>query len=239
MKRDGYGWSPYWFPMLAFLLLVEISGRAGEGAQAPLLLLKVVVPAGLVLWYARRGRYPELGGYPPGAAGIAGDVAVGLLGAALWVAPFLWFDSLRPDEPGFDPHLLGESAVPAVLALRFIGYACVTPFVEELFVRSWLIRYIDVFDVRKDFRDVPIARFSWRSFLVVTGYFVFTHVDWEWGVMLGWTLLTLAWFYHRRHLAPLVLVHAVTNGAIFVFVVLFDGKLTDAAGEPIRLWFFV
>lgn len=244
--REGYGWAPYWFPMLAFLLFVEVGNRSATGVQLALLVLKVAVPAGLLLWYARRGLYPELRGYPAGVGGIVGDVAVGLLGAALWVVPFLWLDSLRPVDPGgFDPSLLGESlglgesGVVGVLALRAIGYAAVTPFVEELFVRSWLIRYIDVFDVRKDFRDVPMARFTWRSFLVVTGYFVFTHADWEWGVMLAWTLLTLAWFYRRGHLAPLVLVHAVTNGSIFAFVVLFDGYFLDAEGVPIDLWFFL
>ena len=126
-----------------------------------------------------------------------------------------------------------------MLALRAIGYAGVTPFVEELFVRSWLLRFIDVFDQRKDFRKVPMARFTWRSFLVVVGFFVFTHVQWEWGVMFGWVLLTQAWFYYRGHLMPIVIAHAVTNGAIWAFVVAFDGRFTDASGAPIPLWFFL
>jgi CAAX prenyl protease-like protein len=164
---------------------------------------------------------------------------VGLVGALLWVAPFLLYDALRPEEPGFDPRQLGERAVPVALSLRALGYAGVTPFVEELFVRSWLIRFIDVFDQRRDFRKLPIARFTWRSFLVTVGFFVFTHQSWEWGVMLGWTLLTMAWFYHRGHLLPVVIAHAVTNGAIFAFVVLFDGRFRDASGAPIALWFFL
>ena len=98
---------------------------------------------------------------------------------------------------------------------------------------------MDVFDRRQDFRDVPIAHFTWRSFLVVTAYFVLSHVPWEWGVMLVWTLLTMAWFYYRKHLAPLVIVHAVTNGSIFAFVVLCDGVFHDAEGVPIPLWFFL
>ena len=125
------------------------------------------------------------------------------------------------------------------LALRAAGYAGVTPFVEELFVRSWLMRYVDVFDRRGDFRSVPIARFTWRSFLIVCLYFVLSHQQWEWGVMLAWTLLTMGWFYYRGHLAPLVLVHAVTNAAIFAFAVGFDGVFQDAEGRPIGLWFFL
>ena len=74
---------------------------------------------------------------------------------------------------------------------------------------------------------------------VVTVWFVFSHAPFEWGVMLGWTLLTMAWFYHRKHIAPLVLVHAVTNGAILAFVRCFDGVFRDASGAPISLWFFL
>ncbi len=114
-----------------------------------------------------------------------------------------------------------------------------TPFVEELFVRSWLLRFIDVAETRRSFRSVPIARFSPRSFAIVTLYFVLSHAIWEWGVMLAWTLLTMAWFYRRKHVAPLVLIHAVTNGAIFAFVWAFDGVFRDATGAPIPLWFFL
>ena len=94
-------------------------------------------------------------------------------------------------------------------------------------------------DRERDFRNAPIARFTWRSFLVVTLYFVFSHQQWEWGVMLLWALLTMAWFYHRRHLAPIVLVHLVTNGAILLFVVLCDGRVSGADGLPIPFWFLV
>ena len=235
-RLTGYGWAPYWFPMLAFLGLVELGGRLPDGGGLGLLGLKVALPGGLVFWYAARGRYPELRGLGP-SSGIALDVLVGLLGAALWVAPFLLFDGLRPEGAGFDAGAYG--AAGWALALRGLGYALVTPFVEELFVRSWLLRFLDVFDTREDFRKVPIARFRWRSFVLTTLYFVFSHQSWEWGVMAGWTLLTMAWFYHRRSLMALVVAHAVTNGAIFLFVLACDGRFTDAAGAPISLWFFI
>jgi CAAX prenyl protease-like protein len=224
--------------MLAFLLVVELGSRVPD-AYAPIFLaLRIMAPLGFFAYFALRGAYPELRGARWGAWALA-DVAVGLLGAAIWIAPFLLWDSLRPDERGFDTGQLGPHGAWLSQTLRFIGYAGVTPFVEELFVRSWMMRYIDVAETRRSFLSVPIARFSWRSFLVVTIYFVFSHVRWEWGVMLAWTLLTMAWFYKRQHLSPIVLVHAVTNAAIFVFVVAFDGRFRDASGAPISLWFFL
>ena len=233
------GWGPYWLPMLAFLLLIEVGRRAPDSAGGFFLGLRVLVPGALVAGYAARGRYPELRGFRVDAR-VALDVAVGLLGAALWIAPFLWFPELRPTSPGFDPaHAFGADWSGLALALRGVGYAAVTPFVEELFVRSWLLRYAQVWSSQRDFRNVPMARFTWPSFAVTTGYFVFTHQPWEWGVMFAWTLLTMAWFYHRRHIAPLILVHAVTNGAIFAFVWLGDGRVHDATGAVVPLWFLL
>jgi CAAX prenyl protease-like protein len=232
------GWAPYWMPYVAFLLLVELSGRVPEPFAPVFFALRVIAPFGLFVYFLLRGEYPELNGARWGAWAWA-DVALGLAGAALWIVPFLLFDKLRPDSPGFDVGQLGPGGEWFAQVLRGIGYIGVTPFVEELFVRSWLLRYVDVVETRKSFRSVPIARFSWRSFVVVMLWFVFSHAPFEWGVMFAWTLLTMGWFYRRQHIAPLVLVHAVTNGAIFAFVLAFDGAFRDASGAPISLWFFL
>jgi membrane protease YdiL (CAAX protease family) len=253
-KRADHGWWPYWGPFFGFLLLVELGGRLPESAQGVWLVLKVALPGLLFLWFWRDGRYPELRGYDVGAAGLAADVGVGLLGAFLWVAPFLVFDGMRPDAEGFDPAQLGEGRAWLALSVRFVGYAGVTPFVEELFMRSWLLRFLDtkaftsIPSVRRfvdrersfrDFRDVPIGHFSWLSFSLVTLFFLASHQPWEWPVMLVWTVGTMLWLYRRRRLMSLVVVHAVTNGAILLFVIWGDGRFLDAEGSPISLWFFV
>ncbi|HVN40306.1 MAG TPA: CPBP family glutamic-type intramembrane protease [Myxococcota bacterium] len=237
--RKDTGWGPYWLPMLAFLLLIEVGRRVPDSAAGFFLVLRVLVPGALVTGYAARGRYPELRGFRADAR-VALDVAVGLLGALLWIAPFLLYPGLRPNSPGFDPtRPFGPDGAALALSLRGVGYAVVTPFVEELFVRSWLLRYAQVWSSQRDFRNVPMARFTLPSFAVTTAYFVFTHQPWEWGVMFTWTLLTMAWFYHRRHIVPLILVHAVTNGAIFALVWLADGRVHDATGAVVSLWFLL
>ena len=233
------GWAPYWAPYISFLLLVELSKRVPATFAAVFFVLRVIGPLGLFAYFLMRNAYPELRAARWGMGAIA-DVAVGLVGAALWIAPFLLFDSLRPSDPGFDPGQLGRGGEWFAQTLRAIGYVAVTPFVEELFVRSWLLRFADVVETRKSFLSVPIGRFSWRSFVIVTVWFVVSHQFWwEYPVMFAWTLLTMAWFYYRKHLAPLVLVHAVTNGAIFAFVLGFDRVFRDASGAPISLWFFL
>ena len=102
--------------------------------------------------------------------------------------PYLIWASLRPSpENAFDPGALHTSLVWPTLALRLIGFALVTPFMEELFVRSWLARYIESMSTPKmDFRDVPMARFTIRSFLAVVLWFTFSHARWEWPVAVAW-----------------------------------------------------
>jgi CAAX prenyl protease-like protein len=240
VQRDGHGWGAYFWPYVSFLGIIELSRRFPDDYQPGFLLLKVAVPLGLLVWYFRRGAYPELRGHRWSWLGAAQDVAIGVLGAAIWMAPFIISDSLRPDSEGaFDPNQFGPSLAWFTLLVRAIGYGVATPFIEELFVRSWLHRYVEVFDQRRDFRDVPIGHYTRRSLAVVVVWFTVSHVPWEWPVAFAWILLTQLWFYHTRSLVSMVVVHATSNLSILAFVIAFSGWFTDGQGQPIALWFFV
>src|SRR5262245_47446591 len=123
--RRGHGWWPYLTPIFSFLLLGELAGRLGEESGAWLLPLRVAVPAGLLATFYARGAYPELRTPPPGGVlGLALDTLVGVAGAGLWMAPYLWLDHetfpafLRPDrDGGFDPELFGMGLAPLALSL--------------------------------------------------------------------------------------------------------------------------
>lgn len=220
--RNGHGWWPYLAPYATFLVLVEISNRAPEAWAPWLLVLRVLLPGAWLAAYAWQGALPELRGYRPGAAGLAQDVLCGVVIAALWMGPFLLFPSLPRPEPGegFDTGVFGPGREALALAVRLAGFALVTPFMEELFVRSFLIRLVDVVDRDMDFRKVPIARFSWRSFVVTVVWFTFTHVPWEFGVAFVAGVLFNLWLYHRRHLGAVIVAHAAANAAIWLAVVL-------------------
>lgn len=227
-QRD-HGWWPYLGPYGLFLVLVEIAGRTPESMAGWMLVARVVLPAAWMVHFAIRGAYPELRGYRPGAGGFLLDVLVGVGIAALWMGPFLLLpdavarlpELLRPDPAdGFDPAAFAPLGADAVLAVRLIGFGAVTPFVEELFVRSFLIRLVDVIDTGADFRKVPIARFAWRSFWVTVLWFTFTHVPWEWAVALPAGVVFNLWLYHRRHIGSPIVAHAAANIAIWAMVVL-------------------
>ena len=54
-----------------------------------------------------------------------------------------------------------------------------------------------------------------------------------------WIVLSNLWFYRRRSLSAIMLVHGVTNAALLALAVFGEGWLTDASGEPMGFWFFV
>jgi CAAX prenyl protease-like protein len=219
------GSAAYVAPYAVFLVLVELQARAG--AAAPLAFVaRVAAPALLLAWFWRRGAYAELRSYRADARTLL-DLAAGAAIAALWVAPYLLWPSLPRGEP-FDAELLGEGRRALTLGVRAIGFALVTPFVEELFVRSFLMRFADVFE-RGDFRSVPIARFSVRSFVATVLWFTFTHALWEWWVALPVGIAFNAWLYWRRELGACVVAHAAANASIWALVVL----------GPLPLWEFL
>jgi len=238
-RAKGHGWGAYFWPYVSFGAIAQFGTGLPETLQPLVLPLKVFTPLGLMIYYFSRGHYPELRGYPFRVSGALLDFAMGVVGAALWMAPYLFFDSLRPDDAGFDADQWGESLAPVVLAIRCIGYGVVTPLWEELLIRSWLIRYIEVFDKPGDFRDVPIGRYGRTSFWVVVVFFSFSHMPWEYLVAVPWVVLSLLWFYYRKNLMSLVILHAGSNLTIFFFVLFQTGKWLDADGNPLSLWFFI
>ena len=206
---------PYVAPYALFLVLVEL--QALLPATAPVVFpLRVIGTALLLAWYWRRGAYRELLDYRVGAGTLL-DFAAGCAIAAIWVGPYLLWPSL-PRGAAFDPELLGPDARALMLALRLAGFALVTPFVEELFVRSFLLRFAETYE-RGDYRAEPIARFGVRSFVVTVLWFTFTHAPWEWWVAFPAGIAFNLWLYARGHLTACVVAHAVANAAIWALVV--------------------
>jgi len=229
------------WPYLGFLLAVEIARRAPESAAGAMLFVKPAVPLALLLYFFfLRGEYPELRRARLQPLGTSLDVAFGIGLAGLWMAPYVFIPALRPDEPQpFSPDLLGPGHDVLALGVRLFGYAIVTPIFEELFIRSFVMRTADVFAERGDFRTVPLARYTLRSFLTTIVVFTIGHVPWEWWVAVPWVALTNLWFYWRRDLLAVIVVHGVTNATILLLAIWGSGRLDDGAGGLLSLWFFV
>jgi CAAX prenyl protease-like protein len=205
-------WFPYVAPFATFLAFTY-GGAHWPGAAHLWYLAKTVV-VGAMLWGFRR-HYSELGwGNTVGNWTIG--VVIGIVVLVVWVAPEDLLAPLRIGEaPGFNPYAfdLGTTLTWAVIAVRILGASVVVPVMEELFWRSFLMRYF----IDYHFKSVALGAFSTFSFAVVALAFGFEHPRWVVGIAAGVAYGgLLVW---RRDLFTCVLAHGVTNFGLGLYVV--------------------
>lgn len=164
-----------------------------------------VLAAGLVLFHFRHV-YHEINISQLKQTGhLLVSLSCGLLVFLLWIR----MDTVifpAQTTAGFNPLVFEDRAVQvAMVAIRLAGAVLVVPIMEELFWRSFLLRYlIDV-----SFLKVPIGQLKGFSFLACSLLFGLEHTYIAAGVMAGvaYTLL----LYHTRSIACCILAHSLTN----------------------------
>jgi uncharacterized protein len=174
--------------------------------------IKVVVVAALLFHY--RQTYTELS--LKDLARLPVTAMAGLTGILVF---FLWINmdwtlSTSSRLQGFNPTLLSGSGTQFVMTVfRIVGAVLVVPIMEELFWRSFLIRYI----IDQDFAKVPIGRFTWPSFLITVMLFGLEHHFILAGMVAGILYSTV--LYRTRSLVQCILSHAVTNLTLALYVI--------------------
>jgi hypothetical protein len=196
---------------LLFIALADLLGRVGVDAAAlrwlyPFKIFCVVVTL-IIGWR----HYHELNHVKPTPiwAGIA--VLVGFVVFVLWISLSSgWM--LIGSPGGFDPRTNGQVDW-LLVALRIGGAALVVPIMEELFWRSFLMRWLD----NTDFASVDPARVRLSSVAIAAVLFGFEHNLWLAGIVAGVAYSVL--YMRSRSLWPAVIAHAVTNGILGVWIV--------------------
>lgn len=149
---------------------------------------------------------------------------LGLAVFVIWVAPDLLFgyrhfwlfeNSLTGRAVStIDPALRHDVAF---LIIRTVSCAMLVPAFEELFWRSWLMRWL----IKPDFLAIPFGTYQRSAFWTVAVLFAIEHGPyWEVGLAAG--ILYNWWAIRTRSLADCILAHAVTNALLSAFV-LFTG----------------
>lgn len=202
MKKEYW---PYLMPFLAFLVLTY-GGVWFPGGPYVLYPIKTVVMAAL-LWYYRKV-YTEI---RPHFSWLA--VAIGVLTFILWVLPEGWYPQIGSSE--FNPYIRGTGwQAYLLIGFRLAGAVIIVPIFEELFWRSFALRWL----IKEDFTSVPIGTFTWFSCCVVILAFGFEHHRWLVGLVAG--ILYHALLYYRKDLFECILAHAVTNLLLGIYVLI-------------------
>jgi CAAX prenyl protease-like protein len=205
-------WLPYVFPFVVFLLLTGLDRFFP--AWTHLIYISKTIIVGALLWYWRHEYAadisPKLSFY-----GCVAAVFSGLLVLVIWIVPEPYLPQFG-EHSGFNPFSFGWSgmAVYGLIAMRLIGASVVVPVMEELFWRSFLMRYL----INPDFRTVPLGAFSWFSFIGVTVMFGLEHHRVIVGIVAGviYNLLLI----RQKRLRGCILAHGVTNLGLGTYVLL-------------------
>jgi CAAX prenyl protease-like protein len=198
---------------IAFIVLADLLQRAGCPAHALRWLypIKILVVTGLLAWYWRQ--YGELRQWRLGGGALAAALAAGLLVFVLWIA--LDAPWMRIGAPGAGYVPLEDGRIDWLLAgIRLAGAALVVPLMEELFWRSYLMRWL----TSPAFEKVDPARVSWLSFVITVILFAVEHDLWLAGIVAGVVYSVL--YMRLRNLWVPILAHAVTNGVLGVWIIL-------------------
>jgi hypothetical protein len=137
-----------------------------------------------------------------------------VVGIAVW---YLWVSlnaswMIIGSPEGFDPRTDGRIDW-AMVAVRIAGAALVVPVMEELFWRSFLMRWID--DV--NFEQVDPRAVRPLSVAITVVLFAFEHNQWLAGIVAGLAYSLLYMF--QRGLWSAVIAHAVTNAVLGIWIV--------------------
>ena len=189
------------------------SAMAGQGqwlyaAQAGIAALL------LMMWWRKYGelRGPAALWHCDGRALVAA-VLVGLAVFALWVLPDQPWMRLGGSDTTFVPLDGDGQRVWPLIAMRAIGAVLVVPLMEELFWRSFLMRWID----QRDFLQLDPRQVSVRAWWASSAVFALAHDQWLVALVAG---LAFGWIYRRSGRIWLaVLAHAVANLALALWVV--------------------
>ncbi len=113
---------------------------------------------------------------------------------------------------GFVPLRADGRLDPVLAALRIFGLVLVVPVMEELFWRSFLLRWIG----KRDFLAADPKKAGSAAFLLSSGLFALEHTLWFAGLLAG---LAYGWIYMRTgNLRVPIASHAITNGLLGAWI---------------------
>ena len=205
-------------PFAAFMILLVARGEVpadGSWGIDPrwIYAITVGVVGGLLAYFWRE--YGELVAQTwPSLPEIALGTGVGLVVFVLWVQLDLPWMTIGSPSASFLPLDQAGALIWPLVIVRWIGAALIVPVMEELFWRSFLMRWIQ----NPQFESVVPRQVALKAVVLSTFVFVLAHTLWLAAIIAG---LAYAWLYVRTgKLWVPIIAHAVTNGALGVWVVM-------------------
>ncbi len=197
---------------MAFIAIADLLAHAGLTADQLRWLYPVKTGVVVALLLVYRKMYVELIPRRISVGSAVASVVTGIVVLVLWVNLDAGWMQVGVSE-GFNPVDRAGRIDWMLVAWRIAGAALVVPLMEELFWRSFLMRWL----ARSDFLNVYPAQVGMQALVLTVVLFGFEHNLWLAGIVAG---LAYSLLYMRTgNIWSPILAHAVTNGLLGVWVV--------------------
>lgn len=140
-------------------------------------------------------------------------IMAGIIVFILWVGMEDFYPKIGASV-GFNPFEQNQGTAGWILmGVRMLGAVLVVPVMEELFWRSFALRFLmDTY-----FSRIALGSFTWFSFIFVSIAFGLEHHRWLPGILAGMIYALL--LYQKKNLFSPILAHAVTNLLLGFYVI--------------------
>ena len=199
--------------MAVFMLFTTLIEPKAKGAFVAAYSVKILLTT-VALFLCRK----TFGDIKPDWRMVPIGVIVGLLTLVEWLVvdahtPPLAFLGTRI---AFNPNTEIAAAEPRMvfLAMRFFGLAIVVPVMEELFWRSFLMRYV----ADPDYHKLPVGTVTPMALGIVSLVFGFSHTEWLAAILCG--IIYGVLLRQTKSLFAVIIAHATTNAALGIYVLM-------------------
>ena len=207
---------PRALPFFLYIAFLALESVVGKGPFASLAFdsrliypCKVACVALLLIFFWRC--YDELADFKLRRLEVLWSVVVGALVFLLWVNLDHGWASFG-HAAGYDPRHQSGDIDWSLAVPRMIGAAVVVPVMEELFWRSFVMRWI----AHLKFIDVSPGQVGLRALLISSVLFGLEHTLWLAGIVAGFAYGAL--YMKSKNLWAPILAHATTNGMLGLWV---------------------
>lgn len=142
------------------------------------------------------------------------SISIGIAVFGAWIYLTQPWAVLNMPQATFTP-LAAADGLPRItlIAVRLTGAALVVPVIEELFWRSFLIRYLQ----KTDFTSLPVGSISPLAFFGTAIIFALEHQSIAAGFLAGLAYNFIYW--RTGSIAQCILSHAMTNLLLGFYVI--------------------
>ena len=204
-------WIPYVVPMVLFLALTALEAQRSD-LYVPIYIGKVVIVTAALI--AFRSVWKEI---KFDTKWILPSAVIGVLLCAMWIGieKYIPYRHFLGERTAFNPmtQIDDVGMRSTFFSFRFFGLVLMVPLMEEIFWRSFLLRFI----TKPDFLSLNVGEFSTNALLIGSGLFGLAHPEWLPAVIFA--LAISLWLRFTKSLFAAIIVHLATNLALGIWVV--------------------